>query len=393
MFKLKQQPEDFQVKEVMDLKIKDQGPYAYFLLKKKNWTTLKAVEAVAEQLRIDKKRFTTAGMKDKYGITEQYVSVKNFNLTRLKEVNLKDVELKPLGYGNKRIVVGSNSSNHFTIVVRNLDHPLTTLQFIANYYDDQRFGEVRPNTHLVGRAFLKRNYEEAMKIYLGKPFPTETPDHQAWRENIEKNWGTFTPEVARGMHYEKFILYVLQAHPTAYIDAFATLPRQLLTLFIQAYQSYLFNKILNSYIEKNYTETKTLHTVAGDYTTTTTINPEDKTLELPMPGYTKYEAHHTIHKITEELLKRERVQAKNFENKKWEAMSSKTLMRKAFINIKELELGKLEDDELNKNKKKQVVQFKLQKGSYATMVIKNMYAYSENPQPFKLLGYLSSYGQ
>ncbi|MDO8628416.1 MAG: tRNA pseudouridine(13) synthase TruD [Nanoarchaeota archaeon] len=382
MFKLKTEPEDFIVKEVIDLKIKDRGPYAYFLLKKKNWSTLKAVEAVARALRVDRKKITTAGMKDKHGITEQYCCIKYFDLKDLQNITIKDLTLTPVGYGNKRIGVGSLSSNQFTITVRNLEEPLTKIIISPNYYDDQRFGEIRPNTHIVGKYLLQRNYEQAMKTYLGEPYLTETPDHQAWRENVQKNWGKFSTTVARGMHYERYVLQVLREHPTAYTDAFSTLPRQLLTLFIQAYQSYLYNKLLNNYIEKNYKETTTLHTVAGDYTTPITINKEDKELEIPMIGYTKYETHHTIQNMIEYLLKKERIQRKNFENKKWEAMSSKTLMRKAFINVKDITLGKLEPDEKNKNKKKQVIQFKLPKGSYATMVIKNMYAQSNNPQSF-----------
>src|SRR3989344_9529549 len=213
MFKLKTIPEDFIVKEVIDLKVKDRGSYAYFLLKKKNWSTLKAVEAVAKALRVDNKKITTAGMKDKHGITEQYCCIKHFDLKDLQNLTIKDITLTPVGYGNKRIGVGSLSSNQFTITVRNLEQPLQPLSISPNYYDDQRFGEIRPNTHIVGKYLLQRNYEQAMKVYLGKPYLTETPDHRTWRENIEKNWGTFTPEVARGMHYEKFILYVLQAHP------------------------------------------------------------------------------------------------------------------------------------------------------------------------------------
>ncbi|MDO8628372.1 MAG: tRNA pseudouridine(13) synthase TruD [Nanoarchaeota archaeon] len=380
MYKIKEQPEDFIVKEVMDLKIKDQGPYAYFLLKKKNWTTLKAVEAVAEQLQIDKKRFATAGMKDKYGITEQYVGIKNFNLIKLKDVKLKDVEIKPLGYGNKRIGVGSQSSNHFIITVRNLDYALPTQSFIANYYDDQRFGEIRPNTHLVGKAFLKRNYEEAMKIYLGKPFLTETPDHRAWREQIEKHWGEFPTDVARGMYHERRVLKILHYHPKAYVDAFRSLPKQLLTLFIQAYQSKLFNDILNSYIKKRYKEKLPIHTVVDDYTIPKILYEEDKELELPMPGYTGYVKNPDIEEEIQKLMKQERMRATRFRFRGFPEISSKSLMRKAFVPIKNLTIGPLENDELHDKKYKQVLSFKVQKGSYATMVIKQLYARSQNVQ-------------
>ncbi len=377
MFKLKQLPEDFQVKEVIDLKIRDQGPYAYFILKKKNWTTPQALERLADALKIDKKLFTVAGMKDKHGITEQYVCIKRFDLQRLKKIEIKDMALTLLGYGTKRIGIGSLSSNTFTITVRNLDAPLRAIAYMPNYYDDQRFGEVRPNTHLVGKALVRRRYEEAMKIYLGKPFFTETPDHQAWRAQLEKQWGKFTLNPARGMFYERKVLRVLRQSPKSYISAFKVLPKQLLTLFVQAYQSFLFNRLLDQYIRKQYHSFKLVPTVVGDYASVLP-KEEDRTLELPMIGYTSYHVHHSIEPLVEGILEKEKMQHHYFQNKAWKDMTSRTIMRKAFVLVKNLQFGKLEEDELNKNKFKQSVRFQLQKGSYATMAVKCMYMFSRN---------------
>ena len=379
MFKLKEKAEDFQVKEIIDLKVHKEGPYAYFLLKKKNWTTPQAIEKLAEALKVDKKLFSVAGMKDKYGITEQHVCIKRFDLRRLEKVHIQDISFTPVGYGTKRIGIGSLSSNIFTLVVRNLDESLQPITYMPNYYDDQRFGEIRPNTHLVGKAIVQRKYEEAMKIYLGRPFFTETPDHRAWREKIEKQWGNFDTEPARGMFYERKVLRVLQRHPKAYVAAFQQLPRQLLTLFVQAYQSYLYNLLLNKYINKHYSPKRFVHTVVGDYAASKP-NEEDRELELPMIGCTPYHVHHSIEPIITEIIKKERLRLRNFQNKSWEDMTSRTIMRKAFVLVKNLKIGKLEADELNKNKFKQAVSFKLQKGSYATMAVKCMHARSDNPR-------------
>src|SRR3989344_9689627 len=98
MYQLKAKPEDFKVKENLDLKLKDKGKFLYFTLKKTKWTTLKAIEEIARKLKVHPKTFATAGMKDKYGITTQYVSAYNLKLIDLKNVNIKDIELIPLGY-------------------------------------------------------------------------------------------------------------------------------------------------------------------------------------------------------------------------------------------------------------------------------------------------------
>jgi tRNA(Glu) U13 pseudouridine synthase TruD len=53
-------------------------------------------------------------------------------------------------------------------------------------------------------------------------------------------------------------------------------------------------------------------------------------------------------------------------------MSSEGETRDMFTEIKNLKINNLEDDELNENKKKCIVEFTLNKGSYATIAVKAM---------------------
>jgi len=50
-------------------------------------------------------------------------------------------------------------------------------------------------------------------------------------------------------------------------------------------------------------------------------------------------------------------------------------MRKMFVKINNLEIGKLEDDDLNNGMKKVKIKFSLPKGSYATIAVKAMIGY------------------
>lgn len=377
MFKIKNKPEDFQVKEVLDLKVRDNGPYAYLLMKKTKWTTTKAIEELARKLNINKGRISVAGMKDKYGITEQYVCIKDFDLKKLKNVKINDIELRPVGYGSRRIGIGRSSGNRFIIVVRNLDKELKPVKFVPNYYDDQRFGEIRPNTHLVGKELIKKNYQKAMKIYLCNPFFTETLDHQEWREKLEKKWGSFENiKPAKGMYYERKVLSALKDNPKDYINAFRRIPKQLLTLFIHAYESWLFNKTLYDYITDNYKSVRKIDYVAGEFAFPLDIKDEDKELDIPMIGYTNFKTSKEIGQIIEDILRKEKIRLSNFKFRKMGELSSKTIMRKAFIKVRDLKIGELESDEIHKNKFKQKVEFKIRKGSYATTVIKTMYTLS-----------------
>src|SRR3989338_10267783 len=93
MYKLKQVPEDFIVKEVSTIKIEDNGKYSYFILKKKNYNTLNAIQAVANKLGINIKNIGFAGNKDKNAVTEQAISICNGN-EGMEKIKLKDISLK-----------------------------------------------------------------------------------------------------------------------------------------------------------------------------------------------------------------------------------------------------------------------------------------------------------
>ena len=116
MFKIKQLLGDFYVKEIMKLNFNN-GNYGYFLLKKKNLTTLDSLNIITNKLKIDLRFIRYAGNKDKKAITEQYVSVYKRN----KNLKLRNLELEFLGCGKERIKLGENTGNYFKIVVRNLN--------------------------------------------------------------------------------------------------------------------------------------------------------------------------------------------------------------------------------------------------------------------------------
>ena len=57
---------------------------------------------------------------------------------------------------------------------------------IPNYYGYQRFGYVRPITHLVGKKILERSWDEVIMYIIGKPFPKESPRAIAARKAAER---------------------------------------------------------------------------------------------------------------------------------------------------------------------------------------------------------------
>src|SRR3989338_771011 len=100
MHKIKQIPEDFIVKEINDVQIDDDGSYAYFLFKKRNYDTIKAIQAIAKKLGINGKSIGFAGNKDRNAITEQIISIKN-GKKDFENLAIKDIGLEYLGKGSE----------------------------------------------------------------------------------------------------------------------------------------------------------------------------------------------------------------------------------------------------------------------------------------------------
>lgn len=195
-------PEDFYVKEILDLKLGN-GDYSYFLLRKRDIGTLEAINTISKELGISQKRIGFAGNKDKKAVTEQHVSIYKFN----KENNLKinGIELVYLGNGKERINLGDLKYNSFRIVVRDLDKKIKLVsKRFKNYFDDQRFGIDKSN-HMIGRYIVKREFDKTCGLF---------------GLNVERN---------------------------NFIGALRKISIRKLRFYINSYQSYIFNRILHEY--------------------------------------------------------------------------------------------------------------------------------------------------
>ncbi len=346
--KLKQIPEDFYVKEINNIPLKKKGDHCYILLKKKNWTTTRVIESLAQRLRVDQQKFHFAGLKDKDGITEQIISGYKIDIEFLNKIKIKDVELKILGFGDDPVKMGSHQGNEFIVVVRDLEKSLNieNLQ-VPNYFDDQRFGgSIRAITHLVGEALVEGDHERAVQKLLLRPFPEESPENKKYRQQLEQQWPDMKNIVVpKNLFDEQRVIKSLQEFPQDYKRAIRSLNKRLLMLCIHAYQSYLFNLRLVEYIE---TEEKYAYV---DYVLGKLAIPLKKIPEknIPLVGV-------EIPSIPE--------------------FNMRTTQRSAVIIINKIQISELEKDELNKGKYKQTLTFSLPSGSYATIVAKTLFVRS-----------------
>ncbi len=337
MYKLKQLPEDFIVKELSNIPIKEHGRYLYFLLRKRNRNTLDVLKELAKLFHLPEKQFGFAGSKDKQAVTEQMCSVYGVSKEKFFGATIKDASLEFLGYGDNPISLGDLEGNKFEIVVRNLEPntKVKAVEFIPNYFDEQRFSE---NNMEIGKHILRKEFQKAA-VLIG----------------------------------DKEIKSHLTEKPNDAVGALKKLPIRLLRLYVNAYQSYLWNETLARYLRSKTTALREVEYSLGKFVFVSA--PERfSDLKIPLVGFGGEDLipNKELKEIITKLLQEEKLTYADFIIKQIPELTLEGELRNAFVEVRNLKVGKLETDELNSEKNKVKVSFTLGKGSYATMAIRAM---------------------
>ena len=267
--RLRSSPEDFIVEEIpLPFSEVGDGPYLICRLKKTNWELQRAVREIAKQLGISHRRIAWAGTKDKNAVTTQFISIYGLVPEAVGQVRLRDISLEVVGRSHQPLTLGGLAGNRFDIAIRDCiredlaarvqEVTVAAAAGIPNYYGLQRFGVVRPITHVVGGEILKGDYEAAVVAYIGRAFPLETEAAQAARAHFAetRDARAALATLPVQMTYERAMANHLVANPGDYAGALRALPPKLLSLFVSAFQSYLFNRTLSRRIDAGMTLTE-----------------------------------------------------------------------------------------------------------------------------------------
>jgi tRNA pseudouridine13 synthase len=251
-------PQDFVVEE-LPIKFTGTGPYLIAKLTKTAREHQRVMREIAKRLALSPKRLGWGGTKDRNAVTTQYISLYNVTENEMAKVSLKNVVLEPVAYHQFPLGLGNLEGNRFTITHRNCESEelvdqtaaITTeilSSGIPNYYGIQRFGALKPITHRVGLHILRSEYEDAVKMYVGEAFPHESEDIRAARKAFAEGGDAKTAlhDLPTRLSYERIMLDSLAKHPENYGAALRIMPPKLLSMFVSAYQSWLFNMALSA---------------------------------------------------------------------------------------------------------------------------------------------------
>ena len=386
--KLKQQPEDFHVEELIDVVPSSVGAFSLYRLEKQGWTTPDAVAVVCRRWHIDRRRVSFGGLKDRHAGTVQHLSI-----FRGPERNLTHQRLKLtyLGKMGEPFTSAFIRANRFRLTVRALTaaqlseavHALQEVHVdgIPNYFDDQRFGSVGSKGEFMGRSLLAGEYEEALRKALLTPYEFDRSRQKKDKAVVRKHWGDWARcrQIDPRSPARRPVDYLIR-HPDDFQGALACLPADLRGLHLSAYQSHLWNRMLARWLRTHLEQRFLLsvHLCLGDVPMycglPQPLRKELALLQLPLPsGRIDLDPADPRLQVLDAILKEEGLQQEQLKLKGFKEMFFSRGDRAAIFMP--AQVGH-EDapDELNSGRHKFVLAFELPRGAYATLLVKRITA-------------------
>ncbi|TVY17982.1 Multisubstrate pseudouridine synthase 7 [Lachnellula arida] len=264
------------------------GQHLHFTLEKKNKDTMEVLGYLARMMKMKPKEFAFAGTKDRRAVTVQRVSVFRKHAKELARYNssLRDARIGNFEYKKNRLELGELGGNQFTITLRDCQFPneagldeearlelgrtlvgdavkyLQANGFI-NYFGLQRFGTFGIGTHQIGMKILKEDFEGAVWDILSYTdetlrmglYPEEHPEplNRTNRDDVDralainsfKKGGRAQDALRRlpkKFHGEASLIQALTGHHKSdFAGALLQITRGLRTMYVHAYQSYIWN--------------------------------------------------------------------------------------------------------------------------------------------------------
>jgi len=364
--KIRISPEDFQVSELISKKVEnsinDKDGYAVYKLKKKNIDTNHALSGVFAKRGI---RLKSLGLKDASAITEQFVCSGNKG-KGIENFLTDKYSIEKIGYVKKPLSKKDMIGNHFKIKISECSNDLPSFsEFnkILNFYGYQRFGSKRAVTHLIGKAILKRDFKKAVELILCFTSKYDSKENSEIREKLSdsENYEKYFDQVPPQMDIERIVLKEMIEHGEP-IRAIRAIPVSLRRFYVQAYQSFIFNRSLSSAFSdgENLFEAESgdvcfdFNGIIGKY-----VQGMDQYLALPFVGYSYYKKTRFDYQISK-ILEQEEISPKDFFIKEMQEVSSEGGFRQSAIHCS------------NYSAHDNTVEFSLSRGSFATILLREI---------------------
>jgi len=272
--------------------------FVKFVLAKENMDSSVVVSHLCRELSVPQKTFGFAGTKDKRAVTFQHMTAQKVDPGRLAGAIASLQKKRPnqplqFALGNFEFVeqemkLGDHAGNQFEVVFREVevdslgkpgegteegrqakqqveDAVASWKEYgFLNYFGMQRFGSYGLPTHAIGKLVLQGKFKEVVDL-LCAPSRRQNNVDEALKEFRETGEVDTRLKSARGEYLAaRSIALNLEAvrrregkspcsidayDAKEYISSFEAIPKHLRSLYIHAYQSFIFNQMVSKRVE------------------------------------------------------------------------------------------------------------------------------------------------
>ena len=380
--KLKVRPDDFQVAEQMRLTLRPAGRFSVYRLEKRLWNTMDALDVIQRKHHL--KGIARAGLKDRYSHSTQYVSAVGEGPRFIQE---KDFSLRFVGRADEPVSLDKMTGNRFRLTLRDMKSeevalaqrnlPEVRRDGFANYYDEQRLGSARHGEGYIAQKLILGHYNGALKLYMATTSKFDDPETRRFKTFVKENWGDWRAGLKQAKSEFVSVLLYLKENPKDFEGAIRRIRPDLLELFLNAYQSYLWNETLAQLIVSFGLTTSAVPYAGGELLFFLELNPEARDFfeqyDIPVASHKAVVPNERIERALNTALTREGLTLRDMKLPfRVQGLFFKPYSRRGLVKPERLEVSKPEGDELYPGKQKLVLSFTLPPGSYATVLVKRL---------------------
>ena len=383
----KSSEEDFRVEEFipkLEITSEDRpGYYPLYRVEKRSIDTLHMERILGEAL---KSRLSYGGMKDKRAVAVQYVAPTSTRCLRPARVVREKFTAQLVGFIPRPLSRGMVRGNRFTIVLRECctemaarieeAFALARSRRLPSFFGFQRFGSREVGTHLVGRALVRQEFKEAVSLMLLRARATDDEATRAARSAMaDGRYAEGAKMLPAHQDVERMVARRLSSEPEDWTGALRAVPMKLRRLYVQAYQSFIFNRTLSLALVKGldistYESGDNWSEASEDGLATSLVHgvrehaPPSAVPMVQLAGFAYRNYGSRFDSCLEEVMTQEQVTAREFYVKQMQEVSAEGGFRRPHLAVGDASYVCAGD--------RADLSFTLAKGQYATVLLREV---------------------
>jgi tRNA pseudouridine13 synthase len=390
--RLKQRSTDFQIREMLEAGVVGEaGEHRVYRVTKRKLTTEEAARALAEEAGVAAGEVAFAGLKDRQGVAIQHMSVPVRAGVRDATIDGPELKVVPMGWARAPLGSAASRGNAFELSVRDLGQgdlgslranlPFVRDHGVVNYFDEQRFGNLRFDQGWIARDLMLGRHEEALRALLCAESGRDDERHARFKRELRASWGDWREcrDVAgrHGAHHS--IFEHLARHAGDFAGAFTYVAARLRLIHLYAFQSHLWNRAVAAHLIERLAreERVVLDSLEGPLVMHTRAQlpllAPHASFRLPGEGLDDVVDPEQRSALAR-ALEREGLRPEQFRIDGVSGFRLKGEDRPLLCLPRHLRVRPPERDALNRDRQAVKVRFELPRGAYATLVVRRLFA-------------------